>query len=271
MANVHLFIIDPQHDFCHPDGSLFVPGAPEDMDRVALMIKRGKSKFADIHVSLDSHQKVHIANPIWFVDGNGNAPAPLTNITAADMESGRWSARYASQQGYTLSYLKALEAGGRYPHTIWPEHCFIGTEGATVVPVLQDALSDWCSQFATVDYVAKGSNPYTEHFSAIQAEVPYPKDPGTQPNMRFMQTLETADIIGLCGEALQFCVGNTGRDVVKNFSDPKYAKKLVILKDGTSPVVLPNDAHVPMCDAFLKEMEGHGATITTTTEFLNMI
>ena len=30
MKNIQLMIIDPQNDFCTPEGSLFVPGANED-------------------------------------------------------------------------------------------------------------------------------------------------------------------------------------------------------------------------------------------------
>ena len=41
MKQVHLLIIDPQNDFCSPDkGSLFVPGADQDMLRLATMVDR---------------------------------------------------------------------------------------------------------------------------------------------------------------------------------------------------------------------------------------
>ena len=32
-------IIDPQVDFCSPQGRLFVPGAAEDMQRLAAMVR----------------------------------------------------------------------------------------------------------------------------------------------------------------------------------------------------------------------------------------
>ena len=34
---LHLVAIDPQNDFCSPHGSLYVPGAEEDMKRLARM------------------------------------------------------------------------------------------------------------------------------------------------------------------------------------------------------------------------------------------
>lgn len=35
MQKIHLLIIDPQNDFCSPDGSLYVHGAEQDMQRLA--------------------------------------------------------------------------------------------------------------------------------------------------------------------------------------------------------------------------------------------
>lgn len=46
--NVHLLVIDPQNDFCDPNGSLFVPGADEDMKRLGGFIERVKDKLNDI-------------------------------------------------------------------------------------------------------------------------------------------------------------------------------------------------------------------------------
>jgi nicotinamidase-related amidase len=86
------------------------------------------------------------------------------------------------------------------------------------------------------NFVTKGSNPWTEHFSAVQAEVPDPEDPSTQVNVGFIKTLEEPDFILLAGEALSHCLANTGRDIVKNFSDPKYVQKLILLTDASSNV-----------------------------------
>jgi nicotinamidase-related amidase len=33
MVKSHLLVIDPQVDFCDPSGSLYVPGAEDDMGR----------------------------------------------------------------------------------------------------------------------------------------------------------------------------------------------------------------------------------------------
>ena len=65
---IHLLVIDPQNDFCDPNGSLYVPGAEKDMSRLAKLIDSMRHRLSDIHVTLDSHRKVDISHPIWFKD-----------------------------------------------------------------------------------------------------------------------------------------------------------------------------------------------------------
>ena len=171
---LHLVVIDPQNDFCNPNGSLFVRGADKDIDRLAVMVKRLAPKIDDIHVTLDSHRKVDISHPMWWKDASGKRPGPFTLITKADVESGRWDTHLPSFRPRTLAYLAALEKRGRYLHTVWPEHCLIGDEGHNVHPTLATAIHEWEDRFAQAEFVTKGSNPWTEHFSAVQAEVPNP-------------------------------------------------------------------------------------------------
>lgn len=59
--NTQLVIVDPQHDFCDPSGALYVDGAERDMERLAIFVRKATPVLDDIHVSLDSHQDLHIA------------------------------------------------------------------------------------------------------------------------------------------------------------------------------------------------------------------
>ena len=262
MPRVHLLVIDPQNDFCRTDGALSVPGAAEDMDRLAMLVHRLKGRLSDVHVTLDSHRTVDISHPLWFRDSAGVHPAPFTSISAADLRAGTWTTTMPSAWNRTLAYLEALEAGGRYPHTVWPEHCLIGSEGHAVVPTLFEALQSWSHRFAMVDFVTKGSNPWTEHFSAVQAEVPDPDDPSTQVNLRLVHTLEQADVVLLAGEASSHCLANTVRDIVARFGDPALIRKLHLLTDATSPV----PGFESYADDFLRDMRAHGLRTLTTTD-----
>ena len=261
---IHLLVIDPQNDFCDPNGSLYVKGAEDDMERLAGFVERMRSGLSQIHVTLDSHRKVDISHPIWFRDGRGKHPAPLTVITAADLEAGTWSTTRPMMYDRTLSYLRALEARGRYPHVVWPYHCLIGDGGHNVWPKLSDAIHAWEERFAMADFVTKGSNPWTEHFSAVEAEVPDPADPTTQVNTRLIDTLESADVILLAGEALSHCLANTVRDIAEKFADPSYVSKLVLLSDCSSNV----PGFEGYGDDFLKSMTAKGMRISTTGDML---
>ncbi len=261
----HLLVIDPQQDFCSPKGSLFVQGADKDMSRLALMVKRLSGKLNDIHVTLDSHRKVDISHPMWWRDSSGKHPSPFTMISVSDMVNGLWTTTQPGAYKRSLAYLKALETGKRYPHVIWPEHCLIGDEGHNIAPELSEAIHEWeAKRYGMADFVTKGSNPWTEHFSAVQAEVPDPEDPSTQINVGLIRTLEEADFILLAGEALSHCVANSVRDVISSFSDPKYVEKIVFLTDASSNVT----SFEKYGEDFMRDMVAKGMKTSTTTTVL---
>lgn len=264
MAKVQLLVIDPQIDFCDPTGALYVPGAEKDMERLAQMVIDKKDKIDDINVTLDSHRYLHVAHPIWWIDEKGNHPNPFTIINEADVEgiNPKWKASNPGFQKRSVEYVKAL-SGTKYPLCIWPPHCLIGSTGHSVYPELFKALQEWEAGFSVVDYVTKGSNMFTEHYSAVKAEVPDPDDHTTLINTPFVKKLQDADQLGIAGEALSHCVANTIRDVNAEFG-PDQARKFHILKDASSPV----PGFENLADDFIKEMKNLGAEITTTKDFL---
>jgi nicotinamidase-related amidase len=264
---IDLLVIDPQFDFVDKNGALSVPGAKEDMQRLAFFIENNFTKFNNIRVSLDQHHLVHIANPIYWMDSNGDPPPFYTQITHKDALSGKWTTRNPVLQQDAVVYLEALEKTGKYTHTIWPPHCLIGSVGASIEDTLFNALLRWESQFEMVDMVSKGSNPHVEHFSIVKAEVEYPGDNGTKINTDFIADLSEADVVLVAGEALLHCVRSSFFDIVNGFKDPNTVKKLVFLKDCSSPVPLPNPGYQKMADDFYKEMEAKGVVVTTTDKY----
>lgn len=252
----HLVVIDPQRDFCKPEGALYVPGADDDMRRLAASLER--ETFEHVHVTLDSHGWLHIAHPIFWVGTDGWAPDPFTSVSVADVRDGVWRARDPRRQERALQYVESLARGGRYGLTIWPPHCVLGTPGHAVHDELMDALRAWSERSLTpIDFVMKGANPYTEHYSAIQADVPDPEDPSTLPNRRFVETLSEADEIVVAGEALDFCLLNTVRDLVA--LAPELTSRIVVLRDATSPIgPCSLDEH-----AFFRELWSRGARLST--------
>jgi nicotinamidase-related amidase len=113
-----------------------------------------------------------------------------------------------------------------------------------------------------VDYHLKGHNPWTEHYSAVQADVPDPDDPSTQINVRLIQTLEKADVVALSGQALSHCVANTVRDIADHFGE-ESVRKLVLIEDTSSPV--PGFEEVAY--QFLTDMKQRGMKTARAAEF----
>ncbi|MEN8219300.1 MAG: hypothetical protein ABFS56_23650 [Pseudomonadota bacterium] len=227
------------------------------------MIKRHLSKISDIHITLDTHHLLDIAHPLFWVDAKGKHPAPFTCIMLDDVRSGKWKTTLLGFQERATSYVEALKVNGRYDLIIWPPHCLIGSQGNNVVAPIAEIVLAWEIGFAMVDYVIKGSNIWTEHYSAVQADVPDPADPGTQLNMRLIETLVSADLIVLSGQALSHCVANTVRDIANNFGDENVSK-MVLIEDTSSPV--PGFEHLG--EDFVKEMKARGMRTANSSDYL---
>jgi len=277
-TKVHLVIIDPQNDFMDsPNSALPVAGANADMDRLAEFIKTNGRKLEDIHVTLDSHQEIDIAHPAWWRKADGSMVSPFTLIKADDIEAGIYTPRDQRQYKRSLEYARQLEKNGKYMLFIWPAHCRIGTWGHGVQPNLMNALTEWCvSEHAMVDFVTKGTNPFTEHYGGLQAEVPDATDSSTQLNTKLLSILQQADVILIAGEALSHCVKETINQIADNIGD-EHIKKIQILTDATSPVAAAKDAQgnllspdfPAIAQEWLRDIQKRGVQLTTTTTFFN--
>lgn len=235
MAAKHsaLLLIDPQNDFCDPMGSLFVPGADSDMVRIASLIRLKGQLFDRIYITLDTHVRLAIFHPLWFQDENGQSPAPFTLICADDVRDGRWQP--ITEPEWTLLYLKQLEQQGTYHHTIWPEHCLVGTWGHLVYAPVMDALLEWSSiRERTYKPIVKGLSATTEHYGAFGAQVERPDDPETQVNHRLFHELCRFDIIYMAGEARSHCVAKSLEQLIS--LAPEIASRVVMIEDCTSSV-----------------------------------
>lgn len=129
---------------------------------------------------------------------------------------------------------------------------------------MYDALLQWEQKYNVVNYINKGSNVFTEHYSAVKADVPVPDDPATQLNLKLIRTLERYDKIVIAGEARTHCVANTVRDIIHNLSNPAWAEKFVLLSDAMSDI----PGFEKFAADFMHEMFARGVQISTTENFL---
>ncbi len=238
MKKTALLIIDAQYDFCDPDGTLFVPGAEKDVERIATLIALEGDKIDSIFLTLDTHRVLDIAHPLFWEDQNGSTVAPFTLISSQSVEAGKWVPRYHRE--HVLKYLQTLETEGEFQHFIWPEHCLVGSKGAAIDDTLMRAVLAW-SHRTRRDYrtVSKGINPLTEHFGVFKAQVPVANAPETELDERFLAELNAFDQVLVAGEARSHCVATSIRQIVKYA--PALAAKVVALTDCMSDV--PNFGH----------------------------
>jgi len=268
MKKVHLITIDGQNDFCAfntKQGALYVgtdaSGAEADVRRLARFVNKVGDRLAMIHSTLDSHHPQHIAHAIMWTNSKGEQPPIFNPIFNADLVSGKWFAHNPRLRAAFQNYTNELEKHNRYVLVIWPQHCIIGSWGHALYPELSDAFIDWQNKYhKRINYVAKGSNMLTEHYSAVQADVPDDADPTTKLNTQLIDLLaKNADEILITGQALSHCVANTIQDIADNFGEDNI-KKFTLLEDTCSNV----PSFEKLGQDFVKTMTKRGMRTTTT-------
>lgn len=280
-GSTQLLIIDPQNDFCDlPDDwcpmdvrsgqriapALPVKGAHGDMQRLAQFIRRHEQQIDHITITLDSHQRYDVAHPSFWRKGDGSDVKPFTPILAREVRSGAYAPRDPRALDRVLAYMDALESQGRYVLMVWPVHCVIGSWGHGVHADVHAACDDWqVKQRTAVRNVFKGMNPWTEHYSAIRAEVPDRDDPETDVNDRLLCELARADRLIVAGEASSHCVRATIEDVVNHLPSmsPGWSPaRVVLLTDCMSPVGGFEQEQA----AFLESMHTRGVQLAKSSE-----
>ena len=134
----------------------------------------------------DNHNVVDISHPVFWEDKSGNPPPPFTIISTQDVELGIWNPRF--EKGKAREYIHKLEQQGEFPHTIWPEHCIIGSRGAAIADEIMEPVKAWARKGNFYELVIKGTNPLTEHFGALRANIPVEGSPETQLNTHLINT-----------------------------------------------------------------------------------
>lgn len=267
---VALFVIDGQIGFCTPStkihskandahgGSLFVPGAPEDMQRLIEWAYRNLDRITSMNFTLDTHRMFQVFHPSMWIDKDGNHPAPFTIISVADIDSGKWKPIAYPRE--LREYAKKLEATGKYALVIWPYHTLLGgISHALVPPLMELAMFHAAARHSQTHFETKGGHTCTENYSVMSPEV---RELGGQVvgefNTAFFTMLMNHDEVWVAGQAKSHCVMETLNDMLRTMqaTDPSLVKKLVIIEDAMSSVPAP-----PGCDK-----PGHPANFPEVAE-----
>ena len=85
-----LLLVDVENDF-HPGGSLAIPSADKDAERIASFIAKNTEAITRIVETMDTHHELHIAHSGFWINANGSHPEPFTTIGSDDITAGTWS------------------------------------------------------------------------------------------------------------------------------------------------------------------------------------
>jgi nicotinamidase-related amidase len=284
-----LILIDVQNTFCLPDFELFVggrsgSGAVDDNRRLCQFLYRHLGRITQIYATFDTHQAAQIFHPLLLVDAAGNPPPPMTRIAAADVRQGQWrfNPQMAASLGITAEdgqrhleyYTAELARRGKYDLTIWPYHAMLGGIGHALVPAVEEAIFfHTVARASQPIFEIKGEHPLTEHYSAVGPEVN--TDPAGKPlaarNPKFLQAVQQFDAVVIAGQAQSHCVAWTVADLLADIQavDASLTRKITLLADCTSPVVVPGVVdYTDAANQAYERFAAAGMNVVTSTQFL---
>jgi nicotinamidase-related amidase len=285
-----LVAVDVQNTFCVPEFELFVggrsgTGAVDDNRRLCEFIYRNLGIITRIAPTMDTHQAVQIFHSVFLVDAEGKHPSPYTLISDKDIEEGRWKVnpslclRLRFDPGYLerhlLHYTRKLKEKGKYDLTIWPYHAMLGGIGHALVAAFEEAVFfHGLSRDCQPEFQVKGNNPLTEHYSALGPEVVEGPDgaPIAERDTKFVRELLDFDAVVIAGQAKSHCVAWTVTDLLESLAatDARLARKIYLLEDCTSPVVIPGALdYTEQADEAFRRFAEAGMHVVRSTEPLH--
>lgn len=289
LTKTWLLLVDVQNTFCIPEFELYVAGrsgrgAVDDNRRLCEFIYRNLGVITHITATLDTHNAMQIFHAVFLVDKDNEHPAPYTNVTAEDIRTGKWKFNplLAGRYGITTEegqqrlehYTTRLEEKGKYALTIWPYHAMLGGVGHALVSSVEEALFfHSVVRLSPTQFEVKGDRSFTEHYSVIGPEVehgPQGEQLG-EHNNSFVEMLKDVDRLVIAGQAKSHCVAYTIADLLTDLQkeDTALAKKIYLLEDCTSPVVVPGADYTDDAnEAFSGFAEAGMHLVRSTDKFL---
>ena len=286
-----LLIIDAQNTFCVPQFELFVggrsgSGAVDDNLRLCEFIYRNLNAITTIAPTMDTHIAMQIFHPIFWINDAGENPIPAaTLITLEDVQQGIWKVNpavadsiaggnYAELQKHCLHYVQKLSDNGKFPLTIWPYHSMLGGIGHALVSAVEEAIFfHSMARNSQALFEIKGENPLTENYSVLQPEVLDGADgnPIAHKNAAFIDKLLDFDAVIIAGQAKSHCVAWTIDDLLTEIvaRDSMLARKVYLLEDCTSPVVVPGVVDfTEQADAAFLRFAQAGMNVVKSTQLI---
>lgn len=282
-----LLAIDMQNSFCTPGYELFVGGqsgngAVEDSQRFCEFIYHNLARITHISATLDTHHAMQIFHSIFLVNEKNEHPEALTLVSHQDLVEKRWKVlpqvaeilgmTPEEGQDYLIHYARQLKEKKKYDLTIWPYHVMLGSVGHALVPAIEEAFFFHnIARYDQVDFHIKGSNPLTEHYSAIGPEVLQDQKGQfiDQKSESILELVRKNDRLIIAGQAKSHCLAWTVEDLLQQLlaADASLVRKVYLLEDCTSPVVIPGVVdYSQAADTAFERFSAAGMHLVKSTE-----
>lgn len=258
-----LIAIDIQNDFMESIGTLAVNGSKNDVKQLTQWIYNNLSKVSQIMCSLDNHSLMQIFHPDWWMNSNGENPAPFTIIMYNDVIENKWMTSNPANRQISLDYLKNLELQGKKQLCIWPHHCLEGTYGAELETEFKKIVYYHSVVTSTTPiFIRKGQNPNTEMYGIIKAEY----DPENHVNKEILDIIAQFDEVYIAGEASSHCVLDSVLQIIEFFKDDKEKlSNIILLEDCMSPIACFEEVTIK---AFKELSEKYNIQIRKSTDIV---
>jgi nicotinamidase-related amidase len=229
--------------------------AVEDNTRLCRFIYENLHVITEIHATLDTHKAAQIFHALFWVNQEGEHPAPMTVISVEDVEAGLWRINpdvsgsagtdsYERLSLYARHYVRELRDRSKYELTIWPYHAILGGIGHALVSSVEEALFfHTIARRSQTGFEVKGDVALTEHYSVLDPEVEKDHEGNeiARKNTAFLDTLLEFDAVVVAGQAKSHCLAWTMEDLLSEIVSRReeLAHNVYLLEDCTSPVVVP--------------------------------
>ncbi|HLX57264.1 MAG TPA: hypothetical protein VKR83_09590 [Ktedonobacteraceae bacterium] len=264
---IAVVLVDYQHDFVDPSGTLYVPGSQADVARFLAWFYANAHHVTTIYASLDTHIPYQIFYSSWWVNPqSGEHPQPFTVITGQDVDNHTWVPLLEPE--WSIYYIHQLKRQAKKDLMIWPYHTMQGTLGHMLVSPISEAIT-WHStaRQAQPVYIEKGLTTRTEFYGIFGAEVPDPQAPESSLNTALLDEVMQHDKVYIAGEAKSHCVLETERQLVEHHANqPDMLRKLYFLKDSTSSVQHPTINFDTLAEEELAKMRVRGVNIVLSED-----
>lgn len=266
-----ILVIDAQNCFMdHPAGQsgldeLPVQGATSSAIRTASFMAVMSDLLDSVTLTFDSQANFGIERPGYWITREGDPVPEWTKITAAMVNTGQVRPVDPARKTVASLVVNELARLGRPELMIWPRHGVLGTYGHNLVAPIAEEVAQWeVNRQRIATRVLKGTNPDTEHYSALEAEIPLPGHASTHLNTALAKQLAAGTgRLFVAGQASSHCVPATVRSLIK--AQPGVATRLTILRDAMNPVTGFEAAEV----AFFEEIERLGGEVITCKQAIH--